>query len=98
MAAMMKHFTVAAVKQSNFSEEEALAMVRTTMLGAATLLTKRKIPFDNLIDRVATNGGITADGVKVLDEKLPAVFDELFAATLAKNDAIKASLDEQYGD
>ena len=98
MAAMMKHFAAAAVKNSNFSEEEAMAMVRTTMLGAATLLSKRKIPFDNLIDRVATNGGITADGIKVLDEKLPAVFDEMFAATCAKNDSIKAGMDEQYGD
>jgi pyrroline-5-carboxylate reductase len=97
MAAMMKHFTAAAVKNSVFSEEEALAMVRTTMLGTATLLSKRKIPFDSLIDRVATNGGITGDGVNVLDEKLPAVFDELFAVTLAKNDAVKAGMDEQYG-
>jgi len=98
MAAMMKHFAAAAVKNSKFSEEDALGMVRTTMLGAATLLTKRKIPFDNLIDRVATNGGITEDGIKVLDEKLPAVFDEMFAVTLAKHDAVKAGLDEQYKD
>jgi len=97
MAAMMKCFAAVAVKHSSFSAEEAEEMVRTTMLGTATLLTRRKIPFDSLIDRVATGGGITEDGIKVLDEKLPDLFDEMFAATLAKNDTIKASLDEQYG-
>jgi pyrroline-5-carboxylate reductase len=97
MAAMMKYFTATAVKNSNFSAEEAEEMVRTTMLGTATLISRRQIPFDSLIDRVATDGGITEDGIKVLDEKLPAVFDELFTATIAKNEAIKASIDEQYG-
>ena len=96
MAAMMKYFTAAAVNHSSISTEEAEEMVLTTMLGTATLMSRRKIPFDSLIDRVATDGGITEDGIKVLDEKLPAVFDELFTATLAKNDAIKASMDEQY--
>jgi len=97
MAAMMKHFAAAAVKSSGYDEEEVQDMVRTTMLGTAMLLSKRKIPFDNLIDRVATRGGITEDGIKVLNEKLPEVFDELFVATLARRDAVMASMDEEYG-
>ena len=97
MAAMMKHFTAAAVKSGSFSEDEAMAMVRTTMLGTATLLSKRKIPFDNLIERVATGGGITEDGIKVLDDKLPVVFDEMFEAVCAKRNTVMAGMDEQYG-
>jgi len=96
MAAMMKYFAAEAVKHSSFTPEEAEEMVRITMLGTATLLSKRKIPFDNMINRVATEGGITQEGLKVLDEKLPDVFNELFMATLHKNDAIKKDMGGLY--
>jgi len=92
----MKYFAAEAVKHSSFTPEEAEEMVRTTMLGTATLLSKRKIPFDSLINRIATEGGITQEGIKVLDEKLPDVFNELFLATQHKNDAIKKDMLELY--
>ncbi|MFC1950932.1 pyrroline-5-carboxylate reductase dimerization domain-containing protein [Chloroflexota bacterium] len=96
MAAMMKYFAAEAVRHSRFTIEEAEEMVRTTMLGTIQLLIRRKIPFDSLIKRVATEGGITEKGMKVIEEKLPDVFNELFLATLHKHDAIKADMGELY--
>ena len=97
MAAMMKYFAAEAAGRGAFAVEEAEEMVRTTMMGTLLLLIKRQIPFDRLIDRVATEGGITEAGMKVLDEKLPAVFSELFDATAAKHDVIKTEMAEVYG-
>jgi len=96
MAAVMKYFAAEAAGRDAIALEEAEEMVRTTMMGTLLLLIKRQIPFDRLIDRVATEGGITEAGMKVLDEKLPGVFGEMFDATAAKHDAIKAEMVELY--
>jgi pyrroline-5-carboxylate reductase len=51
--------------------------------------------FFELIDRVATKGGITEEGVKVLNRHLPAVFDEVFEKTLAKHETVKEMVKNQ---
>ncbi|MBT3362392.1 MAG: NAD(P)-binding domain-containing protein [Chloroflexi bacterium] len=96
MAAMMKYFIAEAVKHSSFTPEEAEEMVRKTMLGTATLITKRKLSFDTIVQRVATEGGITEAGVKVLDEKLPEVFSELFLATEHRHKAVSDDMGELW--
>jgi pyrroline-5-carboxylate reductase len=53
--------------------------------------------FEELIKRVATPGGITGEGVKILDRALPAVFDDVFQTTLAKREKLRAQMRRQYG-
>lgn len=67
-----------------------------TFLGTAKLLVENKKGLDELITGVATKGGITEEGVKVLDEHLPFVFDELLEATLNKHQMVKSSMDKMY--
>jgi pyrroline-5-carboxylate reductase len=57
----------------------------------------QKTDFADLISRVATKGGITEEGVKILDRELPAIFDELLTVTLAKREKIKQQMRQQYG-
>lgn len=68
---------------------KARAMLVETMLGTAMLLQKDQLDFDQLIDQVATKGGITEEGLRVLDKTLPAGFDELFAMTASKHALLK---------
>jgi pyrroline-5-carboxylate reductase len=40
--------------------------------------------FNNLINRVATKGGITEEGTKIIEEKLPRIINEMFEKILEK--------------
>ncbi len=59
------------------------------MIGTARILDPGGTNFDEIINRVATKGGITEEGIKILREQLPAVFSELLDTTLSKRELIK---------
>jgi pyrroline-5-carboxylate reductase len=94
---MFRQFVRAGLRQSRLPPEAAEEMFVRTVHGTAKLLLDGNPGFDALIGRVATPGGITEEGVKVLDEGRPAVFDRVFAKTLAKHEAIKRRLRESAG-
>ncbi len=71
-------------------------MVLITYLGTARLLQEKKRGLDELIARVATKGGITEEGLNILDEHLLFVFDELLEATLNKHQMVKSSMDRLF--
>ena len=70
-------------------------IVQLAMIGLVRILGSERITFDDLIGRVATKGGITEEGVKVLRERLPSVFDALFTATLAKRELLKQRIADE---
>jgi pyrroline-5-carboxylate reductase len=45
---------------------------------------EKNFSFEQVVSRVATKGGITEEGTKVLHEQLPEVMDKLFERTLEK--------------
>ena len=45
---------------------------------------RKDMTFEKVVERVATKGGITEEGTKVVYEQFPATADELFEKTLAK--------------
>ena len=53
--------------------------------------------FEEVVERVATKGGITQEGTAVVYEKLPDVADELFEKTLAKRRLVAEKAKETYG-
>lgn len=96
IAEIFMKFAEVSVKNSNFTNEEAEDMIIRTLYGTAKLLYEKNMSFKEVISRVATKGGITEEGIKILEKELPATFDELFKATLDKHKKIKEKLDEQY--
>jgi len=54
------------------------------------------LTFEDIIEKVATKGGITEEGVKVLESYLPKIFDEVFEKTLEKRKLIKERADELF--
>jgi pyrroline-5-carboxylate reductase len=95
IAAMFENFVGAALRHGDLPLEVARRMVVSTLLGTAKLLAERNMGFSELIDRVATKGGITEEGVKVLNRHLPVVFDEVFEKTLAKHETVKEMVKNQ---
>ena len=89
-------FAKTASRNSGFSMEETEDMVMKTLYGTSKLLYEKNMGFDKLISSVATKGGITEEGLKVLDEEIPKIFNELFCATIKKHEIIKRELEQLY--
>ena len=96
IAEIFMKFAEVSAKNSNFTREEAEDMVIKTLYGTAKLLYEENMGFEEVISRVATKGGITEEGVKILEKELPDTFDELFKITKDKHKKIKSELNKQY--
>ena len=81
---MMQEFAGAGVRTGTIRPEFAEYLVRETMIGTARILAGGQMKFDDVVQRVATKGGTTEEGVKILRARLPEVMDELIEATLVK--------------
>ena len=95
-AQIFREFAKTASKNSGFSIEETEEMVIRTLYGTSKLLYDEKMNFEKLISSVATKGGITEEGLKVLEEEIPVTFKKLFSTTIKKHDKIKSELKEHY--
>ena len=51
-----------------------------------------EVTLDELKSKVATKGGISEQGLKVLDRELPRVFDKIIEATVMKHEAVKRAI------
>jgi pyrroline-5-carboxylate reductase len=89
IAAIFEEFADSGLRYSNFTREEVITMVINTLYGTAKLLYEREMLFNEMIERVATKGGITEKGVSVLRSDLPGIFDEVFKNTLGKFEDLK---------
>lgn len=88
LAAIIEELAGATARASGLEADRALAL--TTEMAAATTAYLREIgktPGD-LVEEVATGGGVTEAGVQRLRERLPAVFDEAVAAMLERYGAV----------
>ncbi|WP_321422832.1 pyrroline-5-carboxylate reductase dimerization domain-containing protein [uncultured Methanobacterium sp.] len=93
---IMMKFTESALNEGLFTQKEAEEMVRETLYGTAKLLQKTDTTFEDVITKVATRGGITEEGLDLLDRGLPHVFDELFDITLKKYEKLENELHTEY--
>jgi len=96
-AAILHNLVEIAVQYGYFGESEIKELVLSTCYGTTKLLTETGTDFTGLISRVATKGGISEEGVRVLNDRLPATFDELLAVTMDKHRESKQMIREQFG-
>lgn len=96
IAAIFQNFLNAGLRHSSINENDAFKMVIKTLYGTAKLLDETKMNFNEVISRVATKGGITEEGVKVLNNYLPEVFNEVFKSTLIKHEIRKQKINEIF--
>jgi competence protein ComER len=90
--ALMREFVLAAERRE-ISLELAERLVKQTLLGTAMLLEEES--FAGLIKSVATRGGITEAGVKVIQREAPGMFDQLFQATETRHEQVKKKVEGQ---
>lgn len=96
IAKLLMEFALTASQNSGFTMEEAEEMIIKTFYGTSKLLYENKIGLEELISSVATKGGITEEGIKILDSEMPQIFNKLFNKTIEKHEIIKKQLKEHY--
>lgn len=84
IAAIFDTISKSAQKHTSIPEEQIIQMLLHTMIGTGNLMLRKQLTFDEVVARVATKGGITEEGTKVIYEMLPQVTDEMFDKTLLK--------------
>jgi pyrroline-5-carboxylate reductase len=96
LSAILLKFTESALKEGYFTREEVEEMVTQTMYGTLKLLQEENMSLEEVMDLVATPGGITEEGLKVLDQGLPRVFQDLFRVTLDKYEKTETKLNREF--
>jgi pyrroline-5-carboxylate reductase len=84
IGAIFKVITDEAEKHTSISKKDVINLVIKTMYGTGKLLLEKDMTFEQLINRVATKGGITEEGVKIIEAEMPKMANELFEKTLEK--------------
>lgn len=95
IASIFEELVGSASRHTNsLSRAEIEEMVLQTLYGTSKLFIDKKMSFGEMIGRVATKGGITEEGVKVLRNGLPDIFDEMFDYTLKKRKLINEKIEQ----
>ncbi len=84
ITAIFQELCASAKKHTSLSESQIARMVLHTMVGTGTLMLEKEYSFEDVIARVATKGGITEEGTKVIEEQFPKIADQVFDKTLEK--------------
>ena len=92
IAVLIEEFARAAARTSTLTLEQARALVIPTLSGTARLLDERGFTIETILRRVATPGGITEEGAKLLQSEMPGVYDTLIQQTLTKHGLVKTTV------
>ncbi|PTX64815.1 competence protein ComER [Melghirimyces profundicolus] len=84
MAHLMEKLADAAVEETGLPRETALSLVTRMAEGLGRLLTEGGFTLETLQERVAVPGGITREGLNLLQKDVGPVFNELIRLTHAK--------------
>lgn len=73
-----------AKKHTKIPEQQIVNMVLNTITSTGMLMLEKNMSFKEVVERVATKGGITQEGTAVVYSNFPETADELFCKTLEK--------------
>ena len=81
---LLQSFIQAAVKETEIDNKTATIFASEMIVGLGALLKQGHYTLPSLQEKVSVKGGITGEGIKVLDNELGDVFEHIFQATHAK--------------
>ena len=84
IASMFDVVCESAKKHTSIPDEQIIDMVLNTMSATGDLMIQKEMSFKDVVGRVATKGGITEVGTRVVYDQFPETMDELFGKTMAK--------------
>lgn len=93
---LTQRFIRAAVHETKIDEETATILASEMLIGLGELLRKGYYTLPTLQEKVCVKGGITGEGINVLENELGDVFEHVFQATQLKYEDDLAGLRNQY--
>ena len=94
---MASQFIEAAVDHTGISIEEATQLTESMLIGLGELLRQQHYSLPALQEKVCVKGGITGEGIKVLESELGDVFKHVFQATHRKFEEDIKGIENQFG-
>ncbi|WP_040207912.1 late competence protein ComER [Neobacillus jeddahensis] len=95
---LLQGFIQAAVKETKIDHETATIFASEMIVGLGELLKQGHYTLPSLQEKVCVKGGITGEGIKVLESELGLVFEHLFQATHAKFKDELAKVELQFSN
>jgi len=86
-----------AEKHTEIPREQIVSMVLKTMSATGDLMIEKGMSFEDTVTRVATKGGITEEGTKVIYDMFPQAADMMFEKTLEKRKLTAQKAKESFG-
>jgi pyrroline-5-carboxylate reductase len=96
VAAFIELFAEGACRSGGIGREEAVELATETLFATAGLMEAQKLDAATLVSKVATPGGITEQGVDVLEAEMPHVIDRLFRETGERHERAKEAVRRQF--
>lgn len=96
IGAIFKVITDEAKRHTTMTPESIIKMIAQTIYGTGKLFLEKEMTFDQIVTRVATKGGITEEGTKVIETKMPEIINELFEKTLDKRKIITEKAQKEF--
>ena len=82
-----RNFIEAAVAETKIDTETATKLAEEMLIGLGDLLKKGFYTLPTLEEKVCVKGGITGEGIKVLEHEIGDMFEKLFQTTHKKFDS-----------
>ena len=81
---LLQRFILAAVKETEIDQETATVMASEMIIGLGELLKQGHYTLPSLQEKVCVKGGITGEGIKVMEEELGDVFEHVISSNTYK--------------
>ncbi|WML47456.1 late competence protein ComER [Neobacillus sp. PS3-34] len=81
---LLQRFIDAAVKETDIDEATAVVLAGEMIIGLGELLKQGHYTLPTLQEKVCVKGGITGEGIKVMENELGEIFEHVFQATQEK--------------
>lgn len=96
IASIFDVICTSAEDHTELPRDQIIKMVLNTMSATGDLMLQKDLSFDEVVSRVATKGGITEEGTRVIYDQFPGTISELFEKTLAKRELTAQKAEEFF--
>ncbi|MCD7033028.1 late competence protein ComER [Metabacillus sp. GX 13764] len=93
---LLQRFIEAAVSETKIDKETAVLLASEMLIGMGNLLESERFTLPALQAKVCVKGGITGEGIKVLEKETGKMFEHLFQSTHAKYYEDIHEIEEQF--
>jgi pyrroline-5-carboxylate reductase len=92
----MDKFAQSCSEASNIPKDDIENMILKTVIGTAMLKDDQGLSNEDIINKVATKGGITQEGVDLLDKKFNKISKALIKTLLTRYDEVNDEMNKTY--